>query len=62
VGTARRFSTATKQSLVCDLRAILAPDYHARARELATRITDPDTSAATAADLLENIARARVKN
>ena len=62
VGTARRFSTATKQSLVSDLRTILAPDYLARARELATRITEPAASAATAADLLESVARARAQN
>jgi hypothetical protein len=62
VGTARRFSTATKQSLVSDLRSILAPDYHARALDLATRITEPAKSAATAADLLENFARTWQKN
>ena len=50
VGTARRFSTATEESLVADLRTILAPDYVARARELATRITEPAKSAAAAAD------------
>ena len=32
VGTARRFSTTTRESLVADLRRILAPDYVARAR------------------------------
>ena len=57
VGTARRFSTATEESLVADLRRILAPEYVARARELATRITEPAKSAAAAADLLENFAR-----
>ncbi len=59
VGTARRFSTATERSLVADLRTILAPDYVARARELATRMTEPAKSAAAAADLLENFARLR---
>jgi UDP:flavonoid glycosyltransferase YjiC (YdhE family) len=59
VGTARRFSTATEESLVADLRKILAPDYVARARELATRITKPTQSAAAAADRLENLARLR---
>ena len=58
VGTARRFSTATERSLVTDLRTILAPDYVARARELATRMTEPAKSAAVAADLLEEF-RAR---
>jgi UDP:flavonoid glycosyltransferase YjiC (YdhE family) len=57
VGTARRFSTATEESLVEDLRTILAPEYVARARELATRMTEPAKSAAAAADLLENFAR-----
>jgi UDP:flavonoid glycosyltransferase YjiC (YdhE family) len=59
VGTARRFSTATEDSLVADLRTILAPDYVARARELATRITAPAQSAAAAADRLEDFARLR---
>jgi UDP:flavonoid glycosyltransferase YjiC (YdhE family) len=59
VGTARRFSSATEEALVADLRRILAPDYVARARELATRITAPAKSATTAADLLEDFARAR---
>lgn len=53
VGTARRFSTANEQTLVTDLRTILAPDYVARARDLANRITEPAKSAAAAADLLE---------
>lgn len=57
VGTARRFSTATEKSLVGDLRTILGPEYAARARELATRMTEPAKSAAAAADLLENFAR-----
>src|SRR6202034_1579391 len=57
VGTARRFSTATTESLVSDLRRILAPDYVARAREISTRMTTPAVSVATAADLLEATAR-----
>jgi UDP:flavonoid glycosyltransferase YjiC (YdhE family) len=59
VGTARRFSTATEESLVTDLRTILAPEYVARARALAARITEPAKGAAAAADLLENFARLR---
>ncbi|WP_156687791.1 glycosyltransferase [Mycobacterium sp. Marseille-P9652] len=59
VGTARRFSRTTKESLVADLRTILAPEYVARARELATRMTDPAKSVAAAADLLEDFARSR---
>lgn len=57
VGTARRFSTATEDSLVSDLRTLLAPDCVARARELATHITEPAKSAAAAADLVEEFAR-----
>jgi UDP:flavonoid glycosyltransferase YjiC (YdhE family) len=56
VGTARRFSTATEKSLVADLRTILAPQYVARAREIATRMNKPAESVAAAADLLENFA------
>ncbi|ORV90149.1 glycosyl transferase family 1 [Mycobacterium interjectum] len=59
VGAARRFSAATEESLVADLRTILAPEYVARARELATRMTDPAKSVAAAADLLEDFARSR---
>jgi UDP:flavonoid glycosyltransferase YjiC (YdhE family) len=59
VGTARRFSTATENSLIADLRTILAPEYIARAREVATRMTEPAKSAASAADLLEDLARSR---
>lgn len=56
IGTARRFSSATEETLVSDLEIILAPDYAHRARELATRIGDPAHSAVTAADLLEDFA------
>ena len=47
----------TEKSLVADLRTILAPQYVARAREIATRMTKPAESVAAAADLLENFAR-----
>ncbi|WP_197514333.1 glycosyltransferase, partial [Mycobacterium sp. E342] len=57
VGTARRFSQTTEKSLVADLREILAPEYAARARELAGRMTTPAESVAKAADLLEKAAR-----
>ena len=46
VGTGRRFSTTTRKSLVSDLRRILAPQYVAHAREVATHITEPAKSAA----------------
>jgi UDP:flavonoid glycosyltransferase YjiC (YdhE family) len=59
VGTARRLSTTTQESLVADLRTILAPHYITRAREIATRITKPAESVANAADLVENFARLR---
>ena len=57
VGTARRFSSTTQKSLVADLRTILAPQYVARAREIATRMTKPAVSVAAAADLVEDFAR-----
>nr|AAR23752.1 glycosyltransferase B [Mycobacterium avium subsp. hominissuis A5] [Mycobacterium avium] len=41
VGTARRFSATTSETLVADLRTILAPDYATRARDLAARMTKP---------------------
>ena len=59
VGTSRRFSTATEKSLVADLRTILAPQYVARAREVAARMTKPAESVATAADRVEDFARLR---
>ncbi len=59
VGAARRFSTADEKSLIADLRTILAPDYVARARELATRMTEPAKSVAAAADCVEDFARPR---
>ncbi|BCO33712.1 glycosyltransferase [Mycobacterium heckeshornense] len=59
VGTARRFSTTSQQTLVADLRRILAPQYITRAREIATRMSKPAESVTTAADLVENFARLR---
>jgi UDP:flavonoid glycosyltransferase YjiC (YdhE family) len=59
VGTARRLSSTTRESLVADLRKILAPQYAARAREIATQMTKPADSIATTADLVENLARGR---
>ena len=56
VGTGRRLSSTTRESLVADLRTILAPQYLARARELATRMTKPAESVAAAADVVENFA------
>ena len=59
VGSGQRFSTTTRESLVAGLRRILAPQYVARAREIATRMTKPAASVAAAADLVENFARLR---
>jgi UDP:flavonoid glycosyltransferase YjiC (YdhE family) len=59
VGTARRFSTTTEQTLVDDLRTILAPPYVARARQIAARMTKPAESVAAATDRLEDFARLR---
>jgi UDP:flavonoid glycosyltransferase YjiC (YdhE family) len=59
VGTTRRFSNTTRETLVADLRRILDPDYATRARALATRMTKPAESVSTAADLVENFARAK---
>lgn len=56
VGASRRFSTTTRESLIADLRQILAPDYTVRARELAGRITKPVESVAKTADLVEKFA------
>jgi UDP:flavonoid glycosyltransferase YjiC (YdhE family) len=59
VGTVRRFSDTSRESLVEDLRLILRPDYAKRAREIGTQMTKPAESVAHAADLLQNLARPR---
>jgi UDP:flavonoid glycosyltransferase YjiC (YdhE family) len=56
VGSARRFSGTTKKSLVAELRRILHPQYVARAREVASQMTEPTESVTTTADLLEKAA------
>ncbi|OBF98415.1 glycosyl transferase family 1 [Mycobacterium sp. 852014-52450_SCH5900713] len=56
-GTAQRFSTTTRESLVADLRQILAPEIVARAREIATQMTKPAESIVNAANLVEKLAR-----
>lgn len=58
VGTARRFSKTTRETLVSDLRRILAPDYVHRARELSSRMTRPADNVVLAADLVEKFASA----
>ncbi len=59
LGTVRRLSSTTQQSLVADLRTILAPEYAIRARQFASRMSKPGASVTNAADLLENSARLR---
>ncbi|MEB4211825.1 glycosyltransferase [Mycobacterium sp. 94-17] len=59
VGSARRFSRTTQESLVADLRRVLDPQCAARAREISSRMTRPGDSVALAADLLEKFARSR---
>jgi UDP:flavonoid glycosyltransferase YjiC (YdhE family) len=59
VGTARRFASTTRESLVADLQTILDPQYIDRARELATQMSKPENSIATAVDVLEDFARTR---
>jgi UDP:flavonoid glycosyltransferase YjiC (YdhE family) len=56
VGSARRFSGTTKESLVAELRRILTPRYLGRARDLATRMTEPGESVTATANLLEKAA------
>jgi UDP:flavonoid glycosyltransferase YjiC (YdhE family) len=57
VGTVRRLSSATKETLTADLRTILAPQYVSRAGEVATRMTKSAECVASAADHLEDFAR-----
>jgi UDP:flavonoid glycosyltransferase YjiC (YdhE family) len=57
VGSARRFSDTTQESLVADLSSILTAQYVTRARELAAQMTKAAESVASAADLLEETAR-----
>ncbi len=56
IGTTRRFSRTTRETLVDDLRRILRPDYVGRARQIATRMSDPADNARHAADLAERFA------
>ena len=57
VGVGRPFSATTQESLVADLRLILSPQCVTRAREVATQMSKPGESIASAADLLEDAAR-----
>jgi UDP:flavonoid glycosyltransferase YjiC (YdhE family) len=57
VGSAKHLSKVSRESLVKQLRKILAPDCMARAREIAPRMTKPRVGVAVAADLLEQAVR-----
>jgi UDP:flavonoid glycosyltransferase YjiC (YdhE family) len=57
VGFGRRFSETTVDTLVADLRSVLAPRYVAQAREVATQMTKTAESLARAGNLLEDTAR-----
>jgi UDP:flavonoid glycosyltransferase YjiC (YdhE family) len=59
VGFARRFSSTTQESLVADLRTILALRYVTQAREIAAQMTKPAVSVTAAANLLEDAASIR---
>ena len=56
VGFGRRFSESTVNSLVADLRFVLAPQHASRAREVAAQMITPAESRSRAADLLEETA------
>ncbi|MGZ4576016.1 MAG: glycosyltransferase, partial [Mycobacteriaceae bacterium] len=57
VGVGRPFSATTQESLAADLRLILSAQSVTRAREVATQMSKPGQSIASAADLLEDAAR-----
>jgi UDP:flavonoid glycosyltransferase YjiC (YdhE family) len=57
LGTARRFSATSQETLSADLRQILAPEYAVRTREFAARMTTPAASIERTADLLEEAVR-----
>jgi UDP:flavonoid glycosyltransferase YjiC (YdhE family) len=59
VGSARRFSGITKQSLTGELRRVLAPNCIARAREISLQMTEPRESVTATANLLEKAASER---
>ncbi|UUO01969.1 glycosyltransferase [Mycolicibacterium novocastrense] len=60
LGTARRFTATSPQTLITDLRTILDPQYVARAREIARQVSKPGESVTAAADLMEDLALSRV--
>ncbi|HEY1841303.1 MAG TPA: glycosyltransferase [Mycobacterium sp.] len=58
IGSAQQFSDVTQQSLVAELKSILAPDYLSRARKIAAQMMSPHESASCAADFVESAAQA----
>lgn len=58
VGAGREFWSSTLDLLVADLRSTLTEECAAQAREVAAKMTKPAESAASAAELLEDAARA----
>ncbi|WP_156687029.1 glycosyltransferase [Mycobacterium sp. Marseille-P9652] len=57
VGLGRRFSNTNRESLIADLRTVVSPEFAARAREIASRMTKPAASVTDVADLVEAAAR-----
>jgi len=60
VGTARRLSATTPDTLLSDLRQILTSQYRERSRAVAARMTPPADSVNKAADLYEKEALSRI--
>jgi UDP:flavonoid glycosyltransferase YjiC (YdhE family) len=58
IGLGQRFSEVTRESLVAELKFILAPEYRSRARSIASQMIPPHESASLAADLVEEAAHA----
>jgi UDP:flavonoid glycosyltransferase YjiC (YdhE family) len=56
VGTSRRFSAMTRETLHHDLRTVLGAECAARAREVGNQITPPGQSLAVTVALLEGLA------
>jgi UDP:flavonoid glycosyltransferase YjiC (YdhE family) len=59
IGTSRRFSATTRDTLIADLRRVLDPECVVRARDLAAGMTQPARSAIDAADVVEEFVGSR---
>lgn len=59
VGSTLRLSSTTRDSLIAELRRIVAPQCVARAREVATQMSKPAEAVSATADLVEDFARSR---